>query len=73
VVVDCLLNSEELVLLKHNTSFDRKYVLYYPIGNEIVLTVAITGRDSLTENEIDKIFLENHKLLGIINYLFGGA
>jgi predicted nucleotide-binding protein len=73
VVVDCLLNSEELVLLKHNTSFDKKYVLCYPIGNEIVLTVAIAGRDSLTENEIDKIFLDNHKLLGIINYLFGGA
>lgn len=73
VVVDCLLNSEELVLLKNNTSFDKKYVLCYPIGNEIVLTVALTGRVSLSEAEMDQIFLDNHKLLGIINYLFGGV
>jgi hypothetical protein len=73
VVIDCLLNSEELVLLKNNSSFDKTYVLCYPIGNKLVLTVAITGKNALSENEIDQIFLDNHKLLGIINYLFGGA
>ncbi|GAE35167.1 TIR domain-containing protein [Halalkalibacter akibai] len=73
LVIDCLLNSEELVLLKSDITFDKTYVLCYPIGNEIVLTVAINGRNALTEEEIDSIFLENHKLLGIINYLFGGA
>lgn len=73
IVIDCLLNSEELVLFKNKTSFDNTYVLCYPIDNQLVITVAITGRIELSENDFDQVFLDNHDLLDTINNLFGGV
>lgn len=48
-------------------------MLCYPIGNQLVLTVAITGRRELSQEEIDQIFLDNHNLLNTINNIYGGA
>lgn len=73
VVVDCYLNNEDKVLIKTNTHFDKTYVLCYSIGKELVLTVAITGKQLLEEKDFDQVFLNNHNLLGTINNLFGGA
>jgi hypothetical protein len=73
IVIDCFLQSNELVLQKTSTAFDNTYVLCYPIGNQLVLTVAITGRRALTRTEIDDIFLDNYNLLSTINTIFGGA
>jgi hypothetical protein len=73
IVVDCFLQNEELVLLKNSGSYDNTYVLCYPIANQLVLTVAITGRRKLESEEIDQIFLDNHNLLDTINNIFGGA
>lgn len=73
VVMDCFLQCTELVFEKNNTAFDSTYVLCYPIGNQLVLTVAITGRTPLGQGDIDHIFLDNYKLLSTINNIFGGA
>jgi hypothetical protein len=73
IVIDCFLQSTELVLQKNSTAFDNTYVLCYPIGNQLVLTVAITGRRALSQEKIDDIFLNNYNLLSIINNIFGGA
>lgn len=73
IVMDCFLQSNELVFQKSSTAFDNTYVLCYPIGNQLVLTVAITGRKALSQKEIDDIFLDNYNLLNTINNIFGGA
>ncbi|MCM3570433.1 TIR domain-containing protein [Neobacillus mesonae] len=73
VVIDCFLQSTELVFQKNSTAFDNTYVLCYPIGNQLVLTVAITGKRTLSQEEIDEIFLDNYNLLSTINTIFGGA
>jgi hypothetical protein len=73
IVIDCFLQSNELVFQKNNTAFDNTYVLCYPIGNQLVLTVAITGRRVLSQKKIDDIFLDNYNLLSTINNIFGGA
>jgi hypothetical protein len=73
IVVDCFLQSNELVLQKYSTAFDNTYMLCYPIGNQLVLTVAITGRRALSQKKIDDIFLDNYNLLSTINNIFGGA
>ncbi|MFB4475382.1 TIR domain-containing protein [Oceanobacillus caeni] len=72
LVVDCFLNSEEQVLLI-DTHFDKKYVLCYPIDNKLVITVAITGRFELSNENLNQIFLSNHELIKGIHYLFGGV
>jgi len=71
--MDCFLQSNELVFQKSSTAFDNTYVLCYPIGNQLVLTVAITGRKALSQEEIDDIFLDNYNLLNTLNNIFGGA
>ncbi|MFZ3590040.1 hypothetical protein ACOI1C_12355 [Bacillus sp. DJP31] len=71
VVIDCYLNNEDKVLIKTDTPFDKMYVMCYPIGKELVITVAITGKQKLEEADFDQVFLENHNLLGTINLLFG--
>jgi hypothetical protein len=72
VVVDCFLKNEELVLRKRDIHFDKRYGLCYPIGNKLVLLVAITGTRALSEEEIDDIFNLNYNLMSTINYIFGG-
>lgn len=73
VVIDCFQQSEELVFEKTNSHYDNTYVLCYPIRNKLVLTVAITGRPTLSKDEIDQIFLDNYSLLDTINKIYGGA
>ncbi|GHI01456.1 TIR domain-containing protein [Neobacillus kokaensis] len=73
IVIDCFLQSTELVFQKNSTAFDNTYVLCYPIGNQLVLTVAITGKGTLCQEEFDFIFLDNYNLLSTINTIFGGA
>lgn len=73
IVVDCFLNNEESVLRKSDIHFDKRYGLCYPIGNQLVLQVALIGRRELSEEEIDDIFERNYNLMNTINYLFGGV
>ncbi|MFC0476252.1 TIR domain-containing protein [Robertmurraya beringensis] len=73
VVVDCFQQSEELVFEKTTSHYDNTYVLCYPIRNKLVLTVALTGRPTLSKDEIDQIFLDNYSLLDTINKIYGGA
>lgn len=72
VVVDCFLKNEEQVLLK-NQYIDHKYIFCYPIEKKLVITIAITGRKNLSDNDIDQIFLANHDLIKAVHYLFGGT
>ncbi|WP_375843777.1 hypothetical protein [Cytobacillus sp. Hz8] len=63
----------ESVLRKSDIHFDKRYGLCYPIGNQLVLQVALIGRRELSEEEIDDIFERNYNLMSTINYLFGGV
>lgn len=72
IVVDCFFKNEESVLRKSDIHFDKRYALCYPIGNQLVLLVAITGTRELSEVEIDSIFKHNYNLMDTINYIFGG-
>ncbi|WP_026694243.1 nucleotide-binding protein [Peribacillus kribbensis] len=72
LVIDSFLRSEEQVLLK-DSHFDETYVICYPIASTLLITVAISGKKELSDEELDKLFLANHNLMGTINYLFGGG
>ncbi|OIK04291.1 hypothetical protein BIV59_22190 [Bacillus sp. MUM 13] len=72
IVMDCYMKSEELILEKSTSPFDKTYVLCYPIGKH-VLAVAVTGREKLSKEVLSDINEQNYKLLGTINDLFGGA
>ena len=71
VVVDCFLKNEEQVLQKHQY-IDYNYVFCYPIEKELVITISITGRNRLSAEDIDDVFLHNHDLIKAVHYLFGG-
>ncbi|WP_409298940.1 TIR domain-containing protein [Peribacillus sp. SCS-26] len=73
IVVDSFLQSEELVLEKNTSAFDNTYVLCYPIGKKLVITIAISGKEKLDRKEIDQIFLSNYNLLNTINSIYGGT
>jgi hypothetical protein len=51
----------------------KTYLICYPIGNELVITVTISGSTFLTDDGIDSQFLANYDLMKTIHYLFGGA
>lgn len=72
LMLDSLLKGEELVHLTKDHMF-KTYLICYPIGSKLVITVTITGPDVLTDNQIDSQFLANYDLIKTINYLFGGA
>ncbi|QQZ11241.1 TIR domain-containing protein [Heyndrickxia vini] len=72
LVIDSLLKGEELVLLTKDHLF-KTYLICYPIGNELVITVTVSGPEALTDEQIDSQFLANYDLIKTINYLFGGA
>jgi hypothetical protein len=72
LVIDSFLKGEELVLLTKDHLF-KTYLICYPIGNELVLTITISGSTILTDEEIRSQLLANHDLMKTINYLFGGA
>lgn len=72
IVVDCFLKNEESVLRKSDIHFDKRYGLCYPVGNQLVLIISITGTKTLSEEEIDDIFRHNYNLMNTINYIFGG-
>ncbi|WP_174614718.1 TIR domain-containing protein [Virgibacillus ihumii] len=72
LVVDSFLNSEEQVILLEDFLVNT-YLLCYPIGKELVLTIHIRGRGNLTESNFNQLFVVNHELLSSVNYLFGGV
>jgi predicted nucleotide-binding protein len=72
LVIDSLLKGEELVHLTKDHLF-KTYLICYPIGSELVITVTISGPELLTDSQIDTQFLANYDLIKTINYLFGGA
>jgi len=72
LVIDSLIKGEELVHLTKDHLF-KTYLICYPIGNELVITVTISGTDILTDEQIDSQFLSNYDLIKTINYLFGGV
>ncbi|MGE8206531.1 nucleotide-binding protein [Heyndrickxia sp. NPDC080065] len=72
LVVDSFLKGEELVLLTKDHLF-KTYLICYPIGNELVITVSISGSTLLSDDEIETQILANYDLMKTINYLFGGA
>lgn len=72
LVIDSFLKGEELVHLTKDHLF-KTYLICYPIGNELVITVTISGPSLLTDEQIDSQFIANFDLIKTINYLFGGA
>ncbi|MBM7691297.1 hypothetical protein JOC77_000702 [Peribacillus deserti] len=72
LVIDSLLKGEELVHLTKDHLF-KTYLICYPIGEELVITVTISGSDILTDDQLDSHFAANYDLIKTINYLFGGA
>lgn len=72
LVIDSFLKGEELVLLTKDHLF-KTYLICYPIVNELVITVTISGSTLLTDDEIETQILANYDLMKTINYLFGGA
>jgi hypothetical protein len=72
LVIDSLLKGEEMVHLTKDHLF-KTYLICYPIGNQLVITVTISGPDVLTNDQIDSQFFANYDLIKTINYLFGGA
>ncbi|GGE61419.1 TIR domain-containing protein [Priestia taiwanensis] len=72
LVVDSFLKGEELVLLTKNHLF-KTYLICYPIENELVLTITISGSSLLTEAETKYQMVANEELIKTIHYLFGGG
>ncbi|PLT29472.1 TIR domain-containing protein [Peribacillus deserti] len=72
LMIDSFLQGEELVHLTKDHLF-KTYLICYPIGVELVITVTISGPDVLTDEQLDSHFVANYDLIKTINYLFGGA
>ncbi|MGJ9384393.1 TIR domain-containing protein [Salipaludibacillus sp. CF4.18] len=71
-VVDSFLKSEDIVILKDDYIV-KTYLLCYPIGNNLVATIHLTGsKDELSEESIDLLFMTNYELLRVANHIFGG-
>ncbi|WP_054637422.1 hypothetical protein [Thalassobacillus sp. C254] len=70
-VVESYLNSEDLVVLKDDYIV-KTYLLCYPIGNQLVATIHMSGARELSTEELDLLFVNNHELLRVANYLFRG-
>lgn len=48
------------------------YILCYPLGNEHVLSVHISGEDTLDDRQLEEIVAANDELLNTIRNLIGG-
>jgi hypothetical protein len=70
LVVDAYLTSTQQVVLykKHVANV---YLLCYPVGEELVITIHLSGRHA-TAAELGKLMDSNEGLLSTIHYLFGG-
>ncbi|UOY92516.1 nucleotide-binding protein [Ectobacillus sp. JY-23] len=72
LVVESFLKGEVLVHLTHAHLF-HTYLICYPIGKDLVITITMDGRRELSEEETRYVIVANQELMGTINYLFGGA
>ncbi|MDN4608192.1 TIR domain-containing protein [Sporosarcina highlanderae] len=69
LVIDCYIKGEEIIFLTKEHLF-KTYLICYPIGKELVLTVTITGNEVLTDEETVNHIFANEELIKTINYLF---
>lgn len=71
VVVDAFLEGTEQVVFvrKHIANV---YLICYPIGKELVVTVHLSGQQMYDSMHLDRLIEANQELMGTVHYLFGG-
>ncbi|MGC6586628.1 TIR domain-containing protein [Paenibacillus sp. Dod16] len=72
MVVDCYLESTVKFHYAGRAAFASEYILCYPLGTEIVVTLHIRGQKEVSQEEFAVLDEENQELLTTLNYLFGG-
>ncbi|MNI28699.1 putative nucleotide-binding protein containing TIR-like domain protein [compost metagenome] len=70
-VLDAYLNSKvQFLLYREHIAYE--YLLCYPVGRKLVMTVHLTGPQVVSLDQLNKVFEDNQDLMGTLNYLFRG-
>ncbi|KQN97001.1 TIR domain-containing protein [Paenibacillus sp. Leaf72] len=72
LVVDSYLESKVQFTYYGRAAFANEYVLCYPLGKELVVSLHIRGNLEISEENFALLDLANHELLTTLNYLFEG-
>ncbi|NBD24514.1 TIR domain-containing protein [Paenibacillus glycinis] len=71
LVVDVYRTSTEQAILYKGHGVGKIYLLCYPVGRELVVTVHLTGHVS-TREQLEQLMDANEELMSTVHYLFGG-
>ncbi|SFJ41877.1 Predicted nucleotide-binding protein containing TIR-like domain-containing protein [Paenibacillus sp. UNC496MF] len=71
LVVDVFRTSTEQAILYKGHGVGKIYLLCYPVGKELVVTVHLTGNVS-TREQLEQLMDENDELMSTVHYVFGG-
>lgn len=67
------MTSTEQAILYNKTGIANVYLLCYPVGNELVVTIHLTIRGKATFKKVlEKLMDANSELMNSIQYIFGG-
>ncbi|WP_138496011.1 TIR domain-containing protein [Paenibacillus pinistramenti] len=72
LVIDVHLTGTEQAILYNKTGVASVYLLCYPVGKELVVTIHLTISGGIAASHIESLMNENEELMSSIHYIFGG-
>lgn len=72
LVIDAHLTGTEQVILYNKTGVASVYLLCYPVGKELVVTIHLTINGGVATTRIESMMDRNQELMSSIHYIFGG-
>ncbi|WP_410513839.1 nucleotide-binding protein [Paenibacillus sp. BR2-3] len=71
LVLDAFLQGSVQFFL-YRVHVDAEYIVCYPLGKELVITIHLIGPAELSVEHFEVISEDNRELMNVLNYLFGG-
>ncbi|MNC20547.1 putative nucleotide-binding protein containing TIR-like domain protein [compost metagenome] len=72
LVIDVYLTGTEQAILYNRTGVASVFLLCYPVGKELVVTIHLTINGGVATTRIGSLMDENEGLMSSIHYIFGG-